>query len=312
MTTAGSFPPQIKYIVGNEACERFSFYGMRTILGLIALGAGGIKPCVATHVGDQFTDKNKHLIQKIYDIFYFAINFGSFFSTLLTPWVLVKYGAAWAFGIPGILGKRRPGGDFFSAALSKYSPDEVEAGRAVKDVCKVFATVSVFWALFDQHGSSWVLQAGQMDLDVLGIRFEAAQISALNPIGMVVAATSFVGAALIQMAIDAGGRPSVAWQFIPYLLITIAEIMISITGLEFAYTQAPRSMKSTIMSFFFLTIFAGNLLTAYVSEINTFQGAVFYWFFAALMAAVSGVFIWTASHYKVREYIEDGSAPVGA
>ncbi len=311
MTTAGSFPPQIKYIVGNEACERFSFYGMRTILGLIALGAGGIKPCVSTHVGDQFTDKNKHLIQKIYDIFYFAINFGSFFSTLLTPWVLVKYGAAWAFGIPGILGKRRPGGDFFSAALSKYSPDEVEAGRAVKDVCKVFATVSVFWALFDQHGSSWVLQAGQMDLDVLGIRFEAAQISALNPIGMVVAATSFVGAALIQMAIDAGGRPSVAWQFIPYLLITIAEIMISITGLEFAYTQATRSMKSTIMSFFFLTIFAGNMLTAYVAEINKFQGASFFFFFAGLMAAVSGIFIWTASRYKVREYIEDGSAPVG-
>ena len=87
--------------------------------------------------------------------------------------------------------------------------------------------------------------------------------------------------------------------------------MISITGLEFAYTQAPRSMKSTIMSFFFLTIFAGNLLTAYVSEINVFQGASFYWFFAALMAFVSGIFIWTASHYKVREYIEDGSAPVG-
>ncbi|MEK7389447.1 MAG: POT family MFS transporter [Elusimicrobiota bacterium] len=456
-TKSDSFPPQIRYIVGNEACERFSFYGMRSILtvfmvshlliakneatatyhlfvsacyltpllgawisdrywgkyktimtlsllyclghgvlalwegkealywglGLIALGSGGIKPCVSTFVGDQFTEKNKHLIGRIYDIFYFAINFGSFFSTLLTPWVLVAYGPGWAFGIPGILmavatvvfwlghrkyvnvpptgktgeagflpilwaaltGKSRKDGDFFSAALSRYSAKEVEGARAAKDVFKVFATITVFWALFDQHGSSWVLQAQQMDLNVLGIQFHASQISALNPImvmilipifakwiypgikrllgfemtplrriatGMVVAATSFVGAAMIQHAIDAGGRPSVAWQFIPYLLITIAEIMISITGLEFAYTQAPRSMKSTIMSFFFLTIFAGNLLTAYVSEINTFQGAVFYWFFAALMAAVSGVFIWTASHYKVREYIEDGSAPVGA
>ncbi|PIR19662.1 MAG: MFS transporter [Elusimicrobia bacterium CG11_big_fil_rev_8_21_14_0_20_64_6] len=455
-TKTEGFPPQIKYIVGNEVCERFSFYGMRAILtvfmadhllmpkheatmvyhlfvsacyftpllgayisdrywgkyktimtlsivyclghavlamfsgttalywglGLIALGSGGIKPCVSTHVGDQFTDKNKHLIQKIYDVFYFAINFGSFFSTLLIPVILVRYGHEWAFGIPGILmavatvvfwrghpqyvnvpptgktgkhgflpilwaaivGKRKPGGDFFSAAQSKYSADEIEAGRAVMDVCKVFATISVFWALFDQHGSSWVLQAQQMNLNVLGVHFEASQISALNPImvmclipifakwvyptiessfkfpmtplrrmsgGMVVAASSFVGAALIQHAIDAGGQPSVAWQFIPYLLITIAEIMISITGLEFAYTQAPRSMKSTIMSFFFLTIFAGNLLTAYVSEINKFQGAAFFWFFAALMAGVSGIFIWTAARYKVREYIEDGSAPVG-
>src|SRR5579871_2793585 len=144
------FPPQIKYIVGNEACERFSFYGMKSILTifmvthyampdndaeskyhlfvsasylfpilgawisdrfwgkyrtiinlsivyclghavlalwdaragmylgltLIALGAGGIKPCVSAHVGDQFTPKNEHLLEKIFDVFYFSVNFG--------------------------------------------------------------------------------------------------------------------------------------------------------------------------------------------------------------------------------------------
>lgn len=456
MSAAASFPPQIKYIVGNEVCERFSYYGMRAILtvfmvghlampaneatavyhyfvsacyftpllgawlsdrfwgkyrtimtlsivyclghlvlalfetkagiywglGLIALGAGGIKPCVSAHVGDQFTDKNKELVPKIFDVFYFAINFGSFFSTLLTPWVLVRYGASWAFGIPGILmalatfvfwlgrkdfvnvpptgktgkpgflamlvaalsGARKPGGDFWSAAEERYAKEDVEGARAAMGIFKVFATVSVFWALFDQHGSSWVLQAQKMDLVFLGIKFEASQISALNPImvmvlipvfakgvypaleaatgwamtplrrmsgGMVIAASSFVAAALIQAAIDGGGFPSIGWQFIPYLLITVAEIMISITGLEFAYTQAPRSMKSTIMSFWFLTVFAGNMLTAYVSEVNTFQGAAFFWFFAALMLAVSGVFIWSASRYKVREYLEDGTAPVG-
>ncbi len=456
MTRTHNFPPQIKYIVGNEACERFSYYGMRAILtvfmvsqlampkheatavyhhfvsacyftpllgawlsdrfwgkyrtimtlsivyclghlvlsmfetktgiyfglGLVALGAGGIKPCVSAHVGDQFTDKNKELIPKIFDIFYFAINFGSFFSTLLTPWVLVKYGPSWAFGIPGILmavatvvfwlgrkrfvnvpptgktgksgfmpiflaalaGKRAARGDFFSAALSKYSADEVEGARAAKDIFKVFATVSVFWALFDQHGSSWVLQAQQMNLNFLGIQFEASQISALNPImvmvlipifakgvypfiektygyamtplrrmsgGMVITASSFAAAALIQTTIDAGVVPSIGWQFIPYLLITIAEIMVSITGLEFAYTQAPRQMKSTIMSFWFLTVFAGNELTAWVSEINKFQGASFFWFFAALMLSFSGLFIWSASRYKVREYLEDGTASVG-
>ncbi|MBI2787173.1 MAG: POT family MFS transporter [Elusimicrobia bacterium] len=455
-TETAGFPPQIKYIVGNELCERFSYYGMRAILtvfmvshlampkneatavyhlfvsacyftpllgawisdrfwgkyrtimtlsivyclghlvlalfetksgiylglGLIALGSGGIKPCVSAHVGDQFTDKNKELVPKIFDVFYFAINFGSFFSTLLTPWVLVKYGPSWAFGIPGILmavatlvfwagrkqfvnvpptgktgkagfvpiawaainGTRKEGGDFLSAAEARYSADEVEGARAAMGIFKVFATVSVFWALFDQHGSSWVLQAQQMNLNFLGIKFEASQISALNPImvmvlipifskgvyplietltgwamtplrrmsgGMVIAASSFAAAAMIQSAIDAGGVPSIGWQFIPYLLITVAEIMVSITGLEFAYTQAPRAMKSTIMSFWLLTVFAGNMLTAYVSEINKFQGASFFWFFAVLMLGFSGVFIWSASRYKVREYLEDGSAPVG-
>jgi POT family proton-dependent oligopeptide transporter len=49
-------------------------------LGLIAVGAGGIKPCVSANVGDQFTASNAHLVTKVFQIFYFIINYGSFFS----------------------------------------------------------------------------------------------------------------------------------------------------------------------------------------------------------------------------------------
>jgi POT family proton-dependent oligopeptide transporter len=121
--------------------------------------------------------------------------------------------------------------------------------------------------------------------------------------GMVLAAVSFVPVAMIESALDAGIRVNVAWQFIPYLLITMAEVMISITGLEFAYTQAPKSMKSTIMSFWLLTVFVGNLLTAYVSKINKFTGAGFFTFFAILMGAVSMIFIYSATRYKAREFL---------
>ena len=454
---ANRFPPQIKYIVGNEACERFSYYGMKSILtifmvthllmpdhqaeatyhlfvsacyllplvgawisdrfwgtyktimrlsivycaghavlalwdgrtalywglGLISIGAGGIKPCVTAYVGDQFTDKNKHLLAKIFDVFYFSINFGSFFATMLIPWVLPRYGASWAFGIPGILmaiatfvfwsgrkqyvhvpptGKtgaagfaavfwraltnrsaRKPEQGFFDAALDRYTPAEVEAAKAASDVFILFAAVSAFWALFDQNGSSWVLQGEKMNLTLFGFKIAASQMAALNPIlvmilipifsklvypaaaklgyeptplrrisiGMFVAAFSFLAVALIQAALDAGHFLSVGWQFAPYLLITIAEIMISITGLEFAYTQSPRSMKSTIMSFWLLTIFAGNLLTAYVSAINKFSGATYFLFFAGIMAGLAVVFVWMASRYTVRNYLEDGTLPVG-
>jgi POT family proton-dependent oligopeptide transporter len=122
-----------------------------------------------------------------------------------------------------------------------------------------------------------------------------------------VAASSFAAAALIQVPLDHGTKISAAWQIIPYLLLTASEIMVSITGLEFAYTQAPRSMKSTIMSFWFLTVFVGNLITAWVSQVNVFEGAMFFWFFAALMFGVSLIFIWAASRYKVREYFEQGA-----
>src|SRR5262252_482744 len=161
-------PAQIPFIIGNEACERFSFYGMRNILTvflidwllkdhiaqqgareasakavfhlfvfgvyftpllggfladrflgkyrtilyisllycaghaclamfpddktgfyaglvLIALGSGGIKPCVSALVGDQFTEQNKHLVNKVFAAFYLSSNRGSFFASMLIP-----------------------------------------------------------------------------------------------------------------------------------------------------------------------------------------------------------------------------------
>src|SRR5438876_6970817 len=66
--------------------------GERTMLamglGLICLGAGGIKPCVSANVGDQFGESNKHLLSKMFGWFYFSINAGSFISSLLCPWLL--------------------------------------------------------------------------------------------------------------------------------------------------------------------------------------------------------------------------------
>jgi len=177
-------PHQIRYIIGNEGCERFSFYGMRNILtlflatsllaylpeaelgsaakevfhtfvigvyffpllggwiadrffgkyntilwlsliycagqaclamfvtnrigfyvglSLIAIGSGGIKPCISAFVGDQFDQTNKHRAKVVFDAFYWIINFGSFFASLLMPIFLHQLGPAIAFGIPGAL-----------------------------------------------------------------------------------------------------------------------------------------------------------------------------------------------------------------
>jgi POT family proton-dependent oligopeptide transporter len=450
--TDNKFPEQIKYIVGNEACERYSFYGMRSILtvfmiqvllfqeaeatavyhlfvaacylfpvlgafisdrflgkyktilylsliycaghavlaiwenkvglyaglALIALGSGGIKPCVSAHVGDQFKANQQHLLKKVYELFYFMINFGSFFSTLITPWTLKNYGPSVAFGIPGVLmflativfwmgrdkyvhvpptksdghgfmnimmsafanqKSRKAGQSFMDAALKDHSQAQIDAAKSVLDIAKLFAAISVFWALFDQHGSSWVIQAMNMDLMFMGVQFEASQISAWNPImvmaliplfsmglypmldkmgfkttpirrmtwGMFVAAVAFGLVGLLQIIMDGGTKLNVMWQFFPYLVITMAEVMISITGLEFAYTQAPRSMKSTIMSIWLLTVFFGNLITAYVSKVNFFAvgSTGYFMFFAILMALFACIFWYMGANYKVKNYMEN-------
>ena len=61
--------------------------------------------------------------------------------------------------------------------------------------------------------------------------------------------------------IDAGGRPNVGWQFLAYVILTLGETMVSITGLEFSYTQAPNKMKSAVMALWLFTVSMGNQFT---------------------------------------------------
>src|SRR5580698_10107811 len=75
-------------------------WGLFAGLFLVAFGTGGIKPCVSTNVGDQFTSKNQHLIERAFSYFYLAINAGSSFSIYFCPVLLKSYGPKLAFGMP--------------------------------------------------------------------------------------------------------------------------------------------------------------------------------------------------------------------
>jgi len=77
-------------------------------------------------------------------------------------------------------------------------------------------------------------------------------------IGMFVTAATFAVPIWIETQIQQGGRPSIGWQFVAYVFLTAAEIMVSITSLEFAYTQAPNKMKSLIQSINLLSTSLGT------------------------------------------------------
>lgn len=276
-------------------------------LVMIAVGSGGIKPCVSAHVGDQFGRGNKHLLSTVFGWFYFSINFGSFFSTLLTPWLLQWHGPAWAFGVPGVLmfiativfwmGRHKfvhvpPRGIGFVTQLFS-----AEGLGVIAKLAPVYLFIAVFWSLYDQTGSAWVLQAGKMDREFLGMNWLESQIQAINPllilafiplftylvyptiskvfpltpirkisIGLFVTAAAFAISATIESMIDQGLTPNIVWQLLAYVVITAAEVMVSITGLEFSYTQAPPKLKSFVMSMFLLTVSLGNVFTAVVNR----------------------------------------------
>ena len=281
--------------------------GLAVGLTLIAIGAGGIKPCVSAHVGDQFGKSNGHLLTKIFGWFYFSINLGAFASQIMTPILLDRFGPHIAFGVPGGLmllativfwmGRREfvhiPAGgmDFLRETFSK------EGLKIIGRLCIIYLFVAVFWALFDQSGSKWVLQADRMDRNWLGIEWLPSQINAINPImimvfipifawliypglnkvfpltplrkigiGLFVAVPSFLIPAWIELQINNGHLPNIIWQLLAYVFLTAAEVFISITALEFSYTQAPKKMKSLILGFFLMSVSLGNLFTAGVNH----------------------------------------------
>jgi proton-dependent oligopeptide transporter, POT family len=163
-------------------------------LGFIAFGTGGIKPCVSTNVGDQFTSRNQHLIERAFSYFYLSINAGSSISIFFCPVLLKNYGPKAAFGMPAammavatlvfFLGRKRfavvpPAGKQWLRDI--LSP---AGAKLVGSLLIVYLFVAVFWALWDQsNGQTWTLQATSdlMDKNMgFGITLLPAQIQVVN------------------------------------------------------------------------------------------------------------------------------------
>jgi POT family proton-dependent oligopeptide transporter len=124
--------------------------------------------------------------------------------------------------------------------------------------------------------------------------------------GMFLTALAFVLAAVLQRRVQADpGHVSVLWQVPQYLVVTAAEVLVSVTGLEFAYTQAPRTMKSTIMGFWLLCVTIGNLLVAFLAPLERhYPLSSFFLLFAGLMAAAAAIFAVLASRYRGRTWLQ--------
>ncbi len=358
---------------------------------LMAIGTGGIKPCVSTNVGDQFTEKNKHLIERGFSYFYLSINAGSSFSIYFCPVWLNSYGPKVAFGIPAIamfvatvvfwLGRKKfvvvppamtqgagkgmavfllalvpvlgiamwvfnsVGPDYRTLAalltligllilavaiclktgVKQALPPELRAwmeeaftGDALKQITGLaliyYVFVAVFWSLWDQsNGQTFTLQATSDLMDkhlfgflagvpglsaLAGYEMLPSQIQVVNGllilvmvplftffiypamskvitltplrkigIGLWVIAASFLPVALIENRIMHGEGVSVWWQMLAYVILTAAEVLISITALEFSYMQAPLKVKSFIMAAtYLLAVSIGNAFTAQVNS----------------------------------------------
>ena len=324
-------------------------------LGLIAVGAGGIKPCVSSHVGDQFGAGNAHLLPRVFNWFYFSINIGAAISMLLTPWLLQQAGPHWAFGVPGLLMAVATVVFWMGRGVFVHIPAEPKRFlaeltqpvflRKLGGLVVLYVLIAAFWSVFDQTASRWVAQAERMDRWIGGWEVLPSQMQSLNSIlvlvliplftlviypaaGKVVRLTALrrIGAGFgvtlgavavswwIERELAAGVKLHIAWQGLAYLLLTTAEILISITALEFSYTQAPLRLKSFIMSLYLLSVALGNYFTAWVNGWIEKQGAAgagglegpgYYLFFLKVIAVTTVLYFVASLFYREARYLQD-------
>lgn len=238
-------------------------------------------------------------------------------------------------------------------ARGRHDDAAVNGVRGVLRVLIVFALVTPFWSLFDQKASTWVLQGQEMRVPHEAwwwpswLVKEAAQMQALNPLlvmliipfnnivlypalrrmgfrvtalqrmgwGIAFSGLSWIAAGLIQLHIDSGASTSLAWQTLPYILLTFGEVLVSATALEFAYSQATFAMKGVIMALWYLSVTFGNLwvlltnaavrnetVITQIAATGLSENAFLMFFFAAFALAVAAVFALYARSYPMQDH----------
>jgi POT family proton-dependent oligopeptide transporter len=268
------------------------------------------------------------------------------------------HGPEVAFGTPGILMLvatvvfwlgRKKFVHLPPAGVKKYFTElgRRENLKAIGNLLILVPFAAMFWALWQQNFSSWVIQAEKMDRHLFGIDWKPAQIQTVNPIfiltmlpvfsyviypviekvvrltplrkfgmGLFVTAFAFLIIGFIQTRIDAGETPHIIWQVVAFIVLTCGEIMVSVTHLEFAYTQAPKKMKSLVMCTYLGAIALGNVFTA---GVNFFiqnpdgsvklRGSSYFFFFVVVLLVTAFLFLFFARLYKGRTYIQDEAEP---
>ncbi|KAL0280097.1 UNVERIFIED_CONTAM: hypothetical protein PYX00_001487 [Menopon gallinae] len=99
------------------------------------------------------------------------------------------------------------------------------------------------------------------------------------------------------------------WIIPQYIFLSVAEVMFAISGLEFSFTQAPKSMKTVTMAAWYFSVACGNLLVIIITQAQFFKNqANEFFLFAALIFLDMVVFAWMSADYQCVAIESDDSS----
>lgn len=208
--------------------------------------------------------------------------------------------------------------------------EERRAARAsVRELAPLFGLIAVFWFVYDQSASTWIFFArDHADPTLWGrVTITPDQIQGMNPIFILVLTPLFhrlwaflaarrggplpdttkmrygfwivvlgmAGMALLG-AVARTGKVSSWWLLLATFVITLAELCISVVGLELAYRRAAPGTKSAVTAAFLATVFVGDLVGGFFSQLYGRVSPGGYFLIQAIIAAIAAVsFRWVAA-----------------
>lgn len=231
-------------------------------------------------------------------------------------------------------GRSNPRQHFLDYSIEKYGEDLVDETRKLLKLLVLYIPLPFFWALFEQQGSRWTFQANKMNGDlgfytiqpdqmqminslfilILIPFFDVVVYPLLNKIGLrqpvrrmafggILAAVAFLISALVQFKIESSPEKTVnmLWLVPQYVVITMGEVMFSITGYALTYEHAPNSMKSVVQSIWHSTSMFGNLILLFIVKFTFFKSQAHeFLLFAAIMVIDMGIFMALARQFPYR------------
>jgi POT family proton-dependent oligopeptide transporter len=215
--------------------------------------------------------------------------------------------------------------------------------RTLFNIGQVFILISFFWCIFDQSASTWTDFAKEhMTLKVFGLNIAPDAVQGTNSIWILILTPVMIwiwekinskranpvsstkkmlvgfllcAACMAIMAVAGyfaqAGKVAIWWQVGAYALITAAELCVSVVGMQFAFTQAPARLKSTVTGMFWLTVFIGDLIGERASNFYTkVEPSVFFAVSTVVMLGIAMIFSLVSRQFEKRSNSTSTITPV--
>jgi dipeptide/tripeptide permease len=280
--------PSLRTTFGYSAAFRFPAVLMVFALALFALGKRYYAKETVGYVPTSPEERaeRSRVLRQIFGLFLLCTFFWAVFYQSASTWIF-----------------------FANACMNLYvfgrqvEPDQVQAFNSLF-IIVFLPLLQILWKFLDRRS----IRLRPTDKMIAGFAITAACMGVMAFSAYLAGAAELVtvgeaGKERTEWVVPVANKVTIWWQIFAYLLLTVAEILISVTGLELAYTAAPKAMAGFVTGCWLLTVGLANLfINSYLTRLYTYmQPMTYFTLLTILMIVITVAFVAVAGRFNRNE-----------